>query len=90
MSNYTNEMEITFLDALLCTMEGQSPSKAIENQEKRGQADVVRNRRLPKKANTYTLPNEIFFISNTCSFIPFITKLLFVRSFQILKGSTIP
>jgi hypothetical protein len=61
MSNYTNEMEITFLDALLCTMEGQSPSKAIENQEKRGQADVVRNRRLPKKANTYTLPNEIFF-----------------------------
>jgi hypothetical protein len=63
MSTYSNTYDnnITFLDAMLYTMEGQSPSKAIENQEKRGQNYVVRNCRLPKKANTCTLPNEVFF-----------------------------
>lgn len=43
--------EITFLDALLYAQEGESPSKAIENQEKRGQQMVMEYRRLPKATN---------------------------------------
>lgn len=60
---YTNtrDNEITFLDAMLYVMEGESPSKAIENQERRGQVEVVRAQRLPKKLNSTTLPNDIFF-----------------------------
>lgn len=58
-NNYDNEL--TFFEALLYSMEGKSPSKAIENQEKRGQTDVVRNHRLPKKNNSTTLPHDIFF-----------------------------
>lgn len=49
MSDFDNN--ITFMDALLYAMEGESPSKAIENQEKRGQQMVVRNQRLPKRVN---------------------------------------
>ena len=58
MRNYDNE--ITFLDAMMYAMEGQSPSKAIENQEKRGQADVVRNQRLPKRINDNSLSHDIY------------------------------
>lgn len=43
--------ETVFLEALLYAMEGKNPSQAIENQEKRGQAEVVRNQRLPIKTN---------------------------------------
>lgn len=50
---------ITFLDGLLYATEGKNPSKAIENQEKRGQQTVVRNQRLPKKVNDLAIPNEI-------------------------------
>lgn len=39
---------LTFLEAMIYAQNGESPSKAIENQEQRGQADVVRNQRLPK------------------------------------------
>ena len=49
--------ETVFLEALLYTMEGKNPSKAIENQEKRGQAEVVRSHRLPIKTNG-GIPNE--------------------------------
>lgn len=52
---------ITFLDAWCCAMEGEDPSKAIENQERRGQANVVKNQRLPKKHNSTSLPHDIFF-----------------------------
>ena len=44
-----NDLDITMFDALLYAMEGDNPSKAIENQERRGQQDVVRNQRLPRK-----------------------------------------
>jgi hypothetical protein len=47
----TLDNEITFLDALLYAREGENPSKAIENQEKRGQQMVVEYRRLPKATN---------------------------------------
>lgn len=47
----TLDNEITFLDALLYAYEGESPSKAIENQEKRGQQMVVEYHRLPKATN---------------------------------------
>ena len=47
----TLDNEITFLDVLLWAQEGESPSKAIENQEKRGQQMVVEYRRLPKATN---------------------------------------
>lgn len=58
--NNTDNM-LTFIDAWLLSEKGEDPSKAIENQEKRGQAEVVRTQRLPKKVNSNGLPNEIFF-----------------------------
>lgn len=54
-----NDNMMTFLDAMLYAMEGKSPSKAIENQEKRGQQSVIRNQRLPKKMNEHSLSYEI-------------------------------
>ena len=36
-----------------------NPSKAIENQERRGQQSVVRNQRLPKKLNDMSVPREV-------------------------------
>lgn len=59
--NKDTDRELTFLDMMLCTMSGESPSKAIENQERRGQQSVVRNQRLPKKANSHTVDNATFF-----------------------------
>lgn len=55
-----NDNMITFLDAYLYAMNGESPSKAIEKQERRGQAEIVRTQRLPKKLNSTTLPNDVF------------------------------
>lgn len=46
-----NDNELVLLEAMLYAMEGESPSKAIENQEKREQQRAVRNRRLPKRGN---------------------------------------
>lgn len=54
-----NDNELTFIDAILYTMEGKNPSKAIENQERRGQRSVVRNNRLPKKLNDNSVPREV-------------------------------
>lgn len=42
---------IVFIDALDCAKRGENPSNAIERQEKRGQAAVVANKRLPKATN---------------------------------------
>lgn len=50
---------LTFLEAMIYAQNGESPSKAIENQEQRGQADVVRNHRLPKKGNSYDTHSDI-------------------------------
>lgn len=47
----TLDNELTFFEAMLYAQEGESPSKAIENQEKRGQRMVVECRRLPKATN---------------------------------------
>lgn len=58
MSNYDDNM-ITFLEGYLFASEGESPSKAIEMQEKRGQQAVVRNQRLPKKVNDHSIPDDI-------------------------------
>ena len=54
-----NDNEFTLMEAKLYAMEGESPSKAIENQEKRGQQSVVRNQRLPKKSNDHHIPRDI-------------------------------
>ena len=43
--------KITFLEATLFGLSGGNPSQAIENQERRGQQEVVRNQRLPKMTN---------------------------------------
>ena len=59
MDNFDNKL--TFIDALLYSMEGENPSMAIENQEKRGQQMVVRNQRLPKKTNDHCVPDEFSF-----------------------------
>lgn len=52
---------ITFLDAWKLSEKGGDVSQAIERQERRGQAEVVRTKRLPKKVNSNTIPNEIYF-----------------------------
>lgn len=54
-----NDNMITFMDTMLYAMEGENPSKAIENQERRGQQSVVRNQRLPKKLNDHSVPREV-------------------------------
>ena len=43
--------QATIFDAMLYAIEGEDPSKAIINQEKRGQQDVVRRHRLPILVN---------------------------------------
>lgn len=57
-----NDINITFMEALLYAMVGEDPSKAIENQERRGQYSVVRNQRLPKRSNKYSVPEDIRWI----------------------------
>lgn len=47
------------LSIMLDVMSGKTTSEAIENQEKRGQRDVVRNQRLPKKLNEHSVPDDI-------------------------------
>lgn len=59
MDNFDNKL--TFMDALLYAMEGENPSRAIENQEKRGQRIVVANQRLPQKTNDHCVPDEFRF-----------------------------
>lgn len=51
--------ERTLFEAFLLASEGKSPSQAIENQERRGQQDVVANQRLPRIANDFTIPREV-------------------------------
>lgn len=54
------DIEMVAMDALLYAMEGENPSKAIENQERREQQKVVRNQRLPKRTNG-GIPDEYRF-----------------------------
>ena len=51
----------TLIDGMLYAMEGDNPSKAIENQEQRGQQMVVKNQRLPKKLNSISVPDDVRF-----------------------------
>lgn len=55
------DKKMIFYDAMLYTMEGENPSRAFENQEKREQVRTVRNSRLPKKTNEHSVPNEYRF-----------------------------
>lgn len=59
MNNADNML--TFLDAWLLAERGENPSIAIENQEKRGQAELVRTQRLPQRLNDHNVPNDIIF-----------------------------
>jgi hypothetical protein len=45
------DTELTMFEAMLYAQEDESPSKAIENQEKRGQKMVVEYHRLPKSTS---------------------------------------
>ena len=56
---YEKDNMLTFLDALTLAEQGENPSKAIENQEKRGQQFVVKRQMLPKQSNRVALPGEI-------------------------------
>ena len=52
--------ELTFLEATLLGLSGGNPSQAIENQEKRGQQEVVRKQMLPKYTNPiHGVPDDI-------------------------------
>jgi hypothetical protein len=62
--NRTDDM-MTLLDAWFLAERGEDHSKAIENQEKRGQAEVVRTQRLPRKLNDHSVPREIFWAGTT-------------------------
>lgn len=68
--NKNTDKDLAFLEMMLYAMSGESPSKAIENQEKRGQQNVIRGMRLPKKTNEHTVPSEIRFrgVSNDMSY----------------------
>ena len=65
-----NDDIITFMDAWFLANEGKNPSEAIERQETRGQAEVIRTQRLPVKVNRHSIPNEIFFqgVTNIMSY----------------------
>lgn len=54
----TLDNEITMLEAMLYAQEGESPSKAIENQERRGQRMVAEYVRLPKGTNACCLQSH--------------------------------
>lgn len=56
-----NDDMLTMMGAWLYSKEGENPSKAIEDQERRGQQAVVRGQRLPKKVNSHSIPNDLFF-----------------------------
>jgi hypothetical protein len=47
----SDDAMMLFMDAMLYAMEGESPSRAIENYEKRGQRELVRRKQLPKRIN---------------------------------------
>lgn len=49
---YNRDTEVTILDTFMYAMEGENPSKAIENQERRGQQNVLVNLLLPKLVNS--------------------------------------
>ena len=59
MNNFDNL--ITFFDAWNLSEKEGDASQAIENQEKRGQAKVVRTQMLPRKVNDHSVPSKIFF-----------------------------
>lgn len=50
-------LDNVFFDAMLYAMEGQDPTKAIKNQERRGQREVVRHHMLPIMVN-HGIPDE--------------------------------
>ena len=55
-----NDTTMLFMDAMSYAMEGEkNPSKAIENQERRGQQSVVIKQRLPRKLNSLSVPDDI-------------------------------
>ena len=62
--NKMDEM-FTLLDAWMLSERGEDPSKAIENQERRGQAKVTKAQRLPKRIHDHNVPNDIFFMNVT-------------------------
>ena len=56
-----NDIMTTLIDAMLYALEGEDPSKAIINSEKRAQQSVVRNQRLQKKIDDiYNLKEVIW------------------------------
>lgn len=59
----------TFFEDALYAKEGENPSKAIENQEKRGQKEVVNLQLLPKKTNIHTVPKDIRYAGVDKAFI---------------------
>ena len=66
----SGEAMLTLMEGWILGQMGRDPAEAIELQEKRGQREVVRHQRLPKKVNNHTISNEIFFkgVSNDMSY----------------------
>ena len=54
-----NDIEVALIKAMLYLHECRSPSLAIENQERRGQEDVVRNQYLPRKMNDFRVSQQV-------------------------------
>lgn len=55
-----NDTMLTLLDTWMSIEEGKNPSEAIERQEKRGQEEMVRKQRLPKKIHSTSIPSEFY------------------------------
>lgn len=66
----SNDAMLTLMEGWILGQMGRDPSEAIEHQEARGQREVVRHQRLPKKVNSHALPNEVFFkgVTNEMSY----------------------
>lgn len=52
------EVERTLLDGMLYAMEGEDPSKAFENMERRGQSKACREQLLPKMVKMNDVPKK--------------------------------
>jgi len=58
-----DDMSLLYMEALLYAMEGENPSKAIENQEAREQRWALREMKLPIKTNEHSVPDKYRFIN---------------------------
>jgi len=53
-----DDIKMVLWEAALYSMDGEDPTKALDDQVKRGQKEVIRNSKLPMKTNEHSVPRE--------------------------------